>query len=97
MDNNNDIEDSNLNHDVEIEQVLRPKLFTDFEGQDQIVDNLKVFIEAASSFGWHKYANENDLIISIDKFGESGKGEDLFEHFGFSSKKIYKQIKDKVL
>ncbi|MDC3257935.1 Holliday junction branch migration DNA helicase RuvB [Flavobacteriales bacterium] len=44
---NNDIEDSNLNHDVEIEQVLRPKLFTDFEGQDQIVDNLKVFIEAA--------------------------------------------------
>ena len=47
MDNNNDIEESNLNHDVEIEQVLRPKLFTDFEGQDQIVDNLKVFIEAA--------------------------------------------------
>ncbi len=43
----NDIEDSNLNLDVEIEQVLRPKLFTDFEGQDQIVDNLKVFIEAA--------------------------------------------------
>ena len=47
MNNENDIEDSNLNHDVEIEQVLRPKLFTDFEGQDQIVDNLKVFIEAA--------------------------------------------------
>ena len=47
MNNDYDIEDSNLNHDVEIEQVLRPKLFTDFEGQDQIVDNLKVFIEAA--------------------------------------------------
>ena len=47
MNNDNDIEDSNLNHDVEIEQVLRPKLFSDFEGQDQIVDNLKVFIEAA--------------------------------------------------
>ncbi len=57
----------------------------------------KIFIEAASSFGWHKYANENDLIISIDKFGESGKGEDLFEHFGFSSGKIYKQIKKKIL
>ena len=47
MNNDYDIEDSDLNHDVEIEQVLRPKLFTDFEGQDQIVDNLKVFIEAA--------------------------------------------------
>ena len=28
----------------------------------------KVIIEAASSFGWHKYINENDLLISIDEF-----------------------------
>ena len=33
--------------ELEIEQVLRPKEFSDFKGQDQIVDNLKVFIEAA--------------------------------------------------
>ena len=45
----------NLNPDNEafseeelaIEQVLRPKLFDDFEGQKKIVDNLEVFIEAA--------------------------------------------------
>ena len=45
----------NLNPDNEafseeelaIEQVLRPKLFEDFEGQEKIVDNLEVFIEAA--------------------------------------------------
>ena len=30
-----------------IEQVLRPKLFEDFEGQAKIVDNLDVFIQAA--------------------------------------------------
>lgn len=38
----------NLSHEeLEFEQVLRPKKFNDFRGQDQIVENLKVFIEAA--------------------------------------------------
>jgi len=39
-----------MNEDVideEFEHVLRPKRFSDFQGQDQIVDNLKIFIEAA--------------------------------------------------
>jgi len=41
-------EGENLSNDeVEFEQVLRPKQFTDFKGQDKIVDNLEVFIEAA--------------------------------------------------
>ena len=31
----------------DFDQALRPKGFDDFQGQDQIVDNLKVFIEAA--------------------------------------------------
>jgi len=46
-------EDLNPENDViseeelAIEQVLRPKLFDDFEGQEKIVDNLEVFIQAA--------------------------------------------------
>ena len=40
-----EIEDSSINEDFEYDQVLRPKLFSDFEGQDKIVDNLKVFIK----------------------------------------------------
>ena len=47
MSDDYDVELDEPNEDIEIEQVLRPKLFTDFEGQDKIVDNLKVFIEAA--------------------------------------------------
>jgi len=35
------------NEELDIEQVLRPKEFTDFEGQTKIVDNLKIFIQAA--------------------------------------------------
>jgi len=34
--------------ELALEQVLRPKLFSDFEGQEKIADNLKVFIQAAS-------------------------------------------------
>ena len=47
MNEEDEAEEDGLNEEFEIEQVLRPKLFTDFEGQDKIVDNLKVFIEAA--------------------------------------------------
>lgn len=33
--------------DLELEKVLRPKLFNDFTGQEKILDNLSVFVEAA--------------------------------------------------
>ena len=31
----------------------------------------RIVIEAASSYSWYKYLNKNDLIISLDTFGES--------------------------
>jgi len=34
-------------NDLEIEARLRPQIFSDFEGQRKIVENLKVFVEAA--------------------------------------------------
>jgi holliday junction DNA helicase RuvB len=33
--------------DKEIERSIRPKLFNDFNGQEKLVDNLKIFVEAA--------------------------------------------------
>ena len=45
-------ESENLsNEELELEQVLRPKIFQDFTGQNQIVENLKVFIQAAKERG----------------------------------------------
>jgi Holliday junction DNA helicase RuvB len=35
----------------EIERFLRPKIFDDFSGQDQILDNLKIFVAAAKKRG----------------------------------------------
>ena len=52
----------------------------------------RVIIEAASSFGWHKYLRDNDSLFCLDTFGESGKAEDLYNYFGLSSDKITKKI-----
>ena len=47
MNDDSEIENNNINEDIELEKVLRPKKFIDFEGQDQIVENLDVFISDA--------------------------------------------------
>lgn len=48
LDANND----NLNStEKEFEKVLRPLSFTDFTGQDKVVDNLKIFVEATKQRG----------------------------------------------
>jgi transketolase len=39
-------------------------------------------VEAASSFGWDRYA---DATVSIDTYGASGDGGDVFAHFGFTA------------
>ncbi len=44
-------EDSLSNSEKELEKVLRPQGFFEFQGQDKLVDNLKVFITAAKQRG----------------------------------------------
>lgn len=48
----------------------------------------RVAVEAATSFGWHKYVGLDGSVISIDHFGASGKAEVLFEEFGFTVKNV---------
>ena len=67
MNEDYDINNESFNEESEIEQVLRPKLFIDFEGQDKIVDNLKVFIEAASK--------RNDALDHVLLHGPPGLGK----------------------
>ncbi|MFL0246556.1 transketolase [Candidatus Clostridium stratigraminis] len=48
----------------------------------------RLAVEAASSFGWHKYVGFDGDIISIDHFGESAPAEQLFEKFGFTVENV---------
>jgi transketolase len=51
----------------------------------------KISIEAGSTLGWYKYA---DYVYGIDRFGESGKMNDLKEKFGITVDRFSKFILD---
>jgi len=46
-----DLRDSSSFTDSELERVLRPKSFGDFQGQDKVLENLQVFVTAAKRRG----------------------------------------------
>lgn len=51
----------------------------------------RVTIEAASGFGWHKYAGAGGAIISIDHFGASAPYKELYRRFGLTADDIVKK------
>ncbi|RDU64006.1 transketolase [Helicobacter sp. MIT 14-3879] len=58
------------------------------------IPNIKVVaIEAARSLEWEKFA---DIVISMNSFGASGKGEEVFNKFGFNKDDIIKKIKENI-
>ena len=56
--------------------------------------NKRISLEALSSFGWHKYIGMKGMAISIDTFGASGKGAEVFERFGFTKENIRRKIQE---
>ena len=65
--------------------------------KDQVLpkDTPKVSIEMATTFGWAEWTGSVGLNIGIDRFGISGKGEDVRKEFGFTPESIAETIKDK--
>ena len=46
--NLNPTNDNLSNEELDVEKKLRPLHFDEFTGQEQILDNLKIFVEAAN-------------------------------------------------
>lgn len=55
-------------------------------------DDLKVGIEAASSFGWAKIIGRNGLFYGIDKFGKSAPASKLYEYYELVPEKVANKI-----
>lgn len=55
-------------------------------------NGLRVSIEAASTYGWHKYVGDNGLSFGIDTFGGSAPAPELYKHFGLTVDHISKEI-----
>jgi transketolase len=48
----------------------------------------RLAVEAATSFGWHKYIGMDGDMISMDTFGASGPANILFKEFGFTVENV---------
>lgn len=48
----------------------------------------RVTVEAASTFGWRKWAGDEGTMIGIDHFGASAPGEEILKNFGFTTEHV---------
>jgi len=48
----------------------------------------RVTVEAGSPQGWHRFATDEGTVIGIDHYGASAPGEEIFQHFGFTSEHV---------
>lgn len=48
----------------------------------------RLAIEAAASFGWHKYTGDEGDVIALDHFGASAPAKILFKEFGFTVENV---------
>ncbi len=53
----------------------------------------RVSVEAAATFGWHKYIGLDGTAVGLDRFGGSGTSADLFELFGITPKAVAEAAK----
>ena len=44
----------------------------------------RLAIEAGVSFGWQKWVGDRGAVLGVDRFGASGKAEDVFPDYGFT-------------
>jgi len=49
---------------------------------------VRVAVEAGSSFGWHRWVGPRGRCVTLDRFGASGPARRLFEHFGFTAEHV---------
>jgi transketolase len=54
----------------------------------------RISVEAGSGFGWEKWVGDSGKIIGLNRFGESGKFEEIYPHLGFSVENIVKNALD---
>jgi transketolase len=56
-------------------------------------DQKRLVVEAASSFGWHKYMGKEGDMVSIERFGISAPGNVAMEKFGFTVDNVVARAK----
>jgi transketolase len=52
----------------------------------------RLAIEAGATQSWWRYVGSQGRVIGLDHFGASGKGPDLYKHFGLTSEAVKTQL-----
>ncbi len=52
----------------------------------------RLAVEAGATQSWWRYVGSAGRVMGIDQFGASGKGPDLFKHFGLTSAEVKAQV-----
>ena len=61
----------------------------------KLIENKKnIFVEAATSQSWDKWMKEGDIFIGLNRFGASGPGNKLYDHFGITADRIVDEVKN---
>src|SRR5690625_976785 len=56
----------------------------------------RVGIEMGSSFGWERYIGDHGIMLGIDRFGASAKGEKVIEEYGFTVDNVVNHVESLV-
>ena len=54
----------------------------------------RIAVEAAAVYGWEKYTGSSENVIGLSEFGASGKGEDVYKHFGITVEHIVEKVRN---
>lgn len=54
----------------------------------------RMSIEMGTTFGWERYVGLDGVMLGIDRFGASGKGDAVVEHLGFTADNIVSKYTD---
>jgi transketolase len=54
----------------------------------------RLAIEAGTRPSWRRYVGGSGRIVGIERLGGSGKGADVFAHFGFAADNIVQQFRE---
>ena len=61
----------------------------------KVVDLIKkIAIETTSSYIWNKIIFNDKYLITLDSFGASGKGQDVYRKFGFDVDSLEAKIEN---